>query len=171
MQLQMLEEQDDDRYIKYEPIEEFRIFNVVADKEENSKEETKQEDKKEDESFFVFNKGDILKISFAEKETPNILLEKKWMVNESSDKLLNLQLIEEKEEKEKFFINEIVEFTGNIHYSSAYKSDGYKCNHGKAKITNICKKQGALHYYHIIRVEGSSSTVWGWVDEKDLKKI
>ena len=34
MQLQMLEEQDDDRYIKYEPIEEFRIFNVVADKEE-----------------------------------------------------------------------------------------------------------------------------------------
>lgn len=34
MQLQMLEAQDDDRYIKYEPIEEFRIFNVVADKEE-----------------------------------------------------------------------------------------------------------------------------------------
>lgn len=34
MQLQMLEEQNDDRYIKYEPIEEFRIFNVVADKEE-----------------------------------------------------------------------------------------------------------------------------------------
>ena len=27
-------EQDDDRYIKYEPIEEFRIFNVVADREE-----------------------------------------------------------------------------------------------------------------------------------------
>lgn len=34
MQLQMLKEQDDDRYTKYEPIEEFRIFNVVADKEE-----------------------------------------------------------------------------------------------------------------------------------------
>lgn len=34
MQLQMLKEQDDDRYIKYGPIEEFRIFNVVADKEE-----------------------------------------------------------------------------------------------------------------------------------------
>ncbi len=34
MQLQMLEEQDDDRYIKYEPSVEFRIFNVVADKEE-----------------------------------------------------------------------------------------------------------------------------------------
>ncbi len=36
MQLQMLKEQDDDRYIKYDPIDEFRIFNVVADKEETN---------------------------------------------------------------------------------------------------------------------------------------
>ena len=34
MQLQILEEQDDERYIKCEPIEEFRIFDVVVDKEE-----------------------------------------------------------------------------------------------------------------------------------------
>lgn len=34
MQLQMLKEQKDEHYIKYEPIEEFRIFNVVVDKEE-----------------------------------------------------------------------------------------------------------------------------------------
>lgn len=34
MQLQMLEESDDERYIKYEPVEEVRIFDVVVNKEE-----------------------------------------------------------------------------------------------------------------------------------------
>lgn len=34
MQLQILEEQDDESYIRYEPIEEFRIFDVVVDKKE-----------------------------------------------------------------------------------------------------------------------------------------
>ena len=34
MQLKILEEQNDESYIRCEPIEEFRIFDVVVDKEE-----------------------------------------------------------------------------------------------------------------------------------------
>ena len=34
MQLQLLEEQNDERYMRYHPIEEFRIFDVMIDKEE-----------------------------------------------------------------------------------------------------------------------------------------
>ena len=144
------------------------VAKLLSEDDKEKQEQDEQEEK--DDSVFIFNKGDILKVSFLEKETPDELLNKKWVVNESSEKTLNLQLIEEKE-KEDFFINEIVEFIGDIHYSSAYESDGYRCKPGEAKISNICKKQGALHYYHIIRTEGSSSTVWGWVDEKDLRKI
>ncbi len=33
MQLQLLEEQNDERYMRYHLIEEFRIFNVEIDKE------------------------------------------------------------------------------------------------------------------------------------------
>lgn len=34
MQLQILKEQNDERYIRCEPIDEFRIFNITVDKEE-----------------------------------------------------------------------------------------------------------------------------------------
>ena len=39
MQLQISEEQNDESYIRCEPIEEFRIFDIVVDKEETDMEE------------------------------------------------------------------------------------------------------------------------------------
>ena len=145
------------------------VRNDVAQLLNSNNDKEKKEEKKED-SIISFNKGDIVKLSFANKETPNILSNLQWKVNDSSKSSLVLQLINE-EQNNDFFINEIVDFIGDTHYTSAYKSNGYKCKPGKARITNIFKKQGALHYYHIIKTDGSSSTVWGWVDEKDLRKI
>ena len=55
-----------------------------------------------------------------------------------------------------------VNFTGNKHYVSANATSGPACKPGKAKITAIAK--GTKHPYHLVRVSGGGSTVYGWVD-------
>lgn len=61
---------------------------------------------------------------------------------------------------------DIVDFKGTKHYLSSTSSVGVKCKPGKAKITNI--KKGNKHPYHLVRVSGKGSTVYGWVDAKDI---
>lgn len=63
-------------------------------------------------------------------------------------------------------IGDIVEFTGSCHYSSANGNTSFLCKPGKAKITHIAKGK---HPYHLERVAGGTATVYGWVDEKDIK--
>lgn len=62
---------------------------------------------------------------------------------------------------------DIVNFKGTKHYLSSNSSLGTKCKSGEAKITNI-KKDGK-HPYHLVRVAGKGSTVYGWVDAKDFE--
>lgn len=61
-----------------------------------------------------------------------------------------------------FKIGDIVEFTGTTHYASSTAKVGSKCVGGKAKITYIA--ENANHPYHCVRIEGTSATVYGWVD-------
>ncbi len=61
---------------------------------------------------------------------------------------------------------DIVDFKGTKHYISSTSSLGSKCKPGKAKVTNV--KEGKKHPYHLIRVSGKGSTVYGWVDAKDI---
>lgn len=61
-----------------------------------------------------------------------------------------------------------VEFTGTSHYSSAAATTGKPCKPGKAKITNLAP--GKPHPIHCVAVHGEGSTVYGWVNEADLKK-
>lgn len=63
-------------------------------------------------------------------------------------------------------VGDIVEFTGTQHYSSANGNTSFLCKPGKAKITHIAKGK---HPYHLERVAGGTATVYGWVDEKDIK--
>lgn len=63
-------------------------------------------------------------------------------------------------------VGDIVEFTGNCHYSSANGNTSFLCKPGKAKITHIARGK---HPYHLERVSGGTATVYGWVDEKDIK--
>lgn len=63
---------------------------------------------------------------------------------------------------------DIVNFTGNKHYVSANATNGPACKPGKAKITAIAK--GAKHPYHLLRVSGGGSTVYGWVDAGTFTK-
>lgn len=63
-------------------------------------------------------------------------------------------------------VGDIVEFTGYIHYSSSNATKGYTCKPGKAKVNAIYPK--GKHPYSLIRVSGGGSTVYGWVDAKDI---
>ena len=63
-------------------------------------------------------------------------------------------------------VGDVVEFTGDTHYSSSNAATGVKCKPGTAKITSIAK--GAKHPYHLIKEAGGGSTVYGWVDADDI---
>ena len=63
-------------------------------------------------------------------------------------------------------IGDVVNFTGSRHYISANTGTGSKCTPGKAKITAM--KEGAAHPYHLVKVAGGGSTVYGWVDAADV---
>lgn len=64
-------------------------------------------------------------------------------------------------------VGDIVDFTGTRHYTSSTGDKGYSCKPGKATITII--NAGAKHPYHLIKVAGKGSTVYGWVNTADIK--
>lgn len=63
-------------------------------------------------------------------------------------------------------VGDIVEFTGDTHYTNSNAATGVKCKPGKAKVTVIAK--GAKHPYHLVKEAGGGSTVYGWVDAADI---
>lgn len=63
-------------------------------------------------------------------------------------------------------VGDIVEFTGDTHYTNSNAATGVKCKPGTAKITSIAK--GAKHPYHLLKEAGGGSTVYGWVDAADI---
>ena len=62
-----------------------------------------------------------------------------------------------------------VEFIGKVHYVSANATSGTSCKPGKAKITKIYELGKSKHPYHLVRIVGGGSTVYGWVDASDIK--
>ena len=73
-------------------------------------------------------------------------------------------------QEKKIEVGDIVDFIGSVHYSSANASSGKTVVPGKAKITKIYQLGKSLHPYHAVAVAGGGSNVYGWVDEKDVKK-
>lgn len=67
-------------------------------------------------------------------------------------------------------IGDIVNYTGNKHYSSADSTTGKTCKGGKAKITSIYRLGASKHPYHLVRVSGGGATVYGWVDKDSFSK-
>lgn len=67
----------------------------------------------------------------------------------------------------KYKKGDVVKFKGSKHYLSSTSKLGTKCKPGKAKITNI--KEGKAHPYHLVRVSGGGSTVYGWVNAGDIE--
>ena len=67
-------------------------------------------------------------------------------------------------------VGDIVTFTGSKHYTNANAASGPACKPGKAKITAIYQLGKSKHPYHLVNVSGGGSTVYGWVDEADIKE-
>ena len=65
----------------------------------------------------------------------------------------------------KLEVGQIVTFTGSRHYYSSNWTTPKYCKPGKARITMI---YNGKHPYHLIRIPGGGSTVWGWVDAEDI---
>lgn len=66
---------------------------------------------------------------------------------------------------------DVVNFKGGLQYLTAKSEIGSKANAGKAKITQIYSGKGAKHPFHLVRVAGGGSNVYGWVDESDIEAI
>lgn len=69
----------------------------------------------------------------------------------------------------RYAVGDVVNFVGKTHYSSASALTGSSCKAGQAKITAI--SNNARHPYHLVRVNGGESTVYGWVNASDIKAI
>lgn len=67
-------------------------------------------------------------------------------------------------------IGDTVDFTGTKHYVNPNADSGPSCKPGKARVTNIASPGKDRHPYHLIAVQGGGSTVYGWVDKKDIVK-
>ena len=63
-------------------------------------------------------------------------------------------------------VGDVVAFMGKSHYSSANAAVAVSCRPGKAKITSIFPK--GKHPYHLVRITGGTSDVYGWVDAADI---
>lgn len=73
-------------------------------------------------------------------------------------------------DSEVFVVNEVVKFKGNKHYTLATGKYSRPCKPGLARITIIHKSANSKHPYHLIKVPGSTSTVFGWVNAEDIEK-
>lgn len=62
-------------------------------------------------------------------------------------------------------VGDLVQFHGTKHYRSAGALLPAACRPGKARITRIYRLGVSRHPYHLIKVTGDTSTVYGWVDE------
>jgi hypothetical protein len=67
-------------------------------------------------------------------------------------------------------VGDIVNYTGKVHYSHANATSGSVCKPGKAKITAIYRPGKSTHPYHLVKVSGAGSTVYGWVDAGTFTK-
>lgn len=65
----------------------------------------------------------------------------------------------------KFKVGDIVQFTGNKHYTSANSTSPKSCRAGEAKVTAV---YNGKHPYHLIHT-GKDSDVYGWVDAADVQ--
>ncbi len=69
----------------------------------------------------------------------------------------------------KVSVGDIVTFNGTKHYASANSTTAVSCRPGKAQVTQIFEK--GKHPYHLVRVAGGSSNVYGWVDANDIWEL
>lgn len=64
-------------------------------------------------------------------------------------------------------VGDVVTFTGSRHYPASTSNAASVAKPGLAAVTHIAPN--APHPYHLLRIAGKGSTVWGWVDAADIQ--
>lgn len=64
-------------------------------------------------------------------------------------------------------VGDVVQFTGRFHYPTSTSNSPSIARAGLATVTHIAPN--APHPYHLLRIAGKGSTVWGWVDACDIQ--
>ena len=64
-------------------------------------------------------------------------------------------------------VGDVVTFTGSRHYPASTSNAASVAKPGLAAVTHIAPN--APHPFHLIRIAGKGSTVWGWVDASDIQ--
>lgn len=72
-------------------------------------------------------------------------------------------------ESETLEIGAIVEIEACNQYVSSLGASAFKCKSGYAVITKFAAN--SLHPYHVIRIKGSNSNVYGWIDKKHIIRV
>lgn len=126
-------------------------------------------------AFYVFsiNNGNYDNKKMSDSNTENTNEIKKNNKNSSDKgkkgKLKAAKKHTKKAKKTKLKVGTIVYFSGSVQYkTSNSKTKKNKVAPGKAKSTKIKRK--GKHKYHLIGI-GSKSKIYGWVDEKYVKKL
>lgn len=81
----------------------------------------------------------------------------------------SVESVETPEASGKIEIGDTINFTGSRHYVSANSGTGHSCKPGMARVTAF--REGAKHPYHVVKIAGGGSTVYGWVDEEDIAEL
>ena len=68
-----------------------------------------------------------------------------------------------------FSVGDVVEFTGQLHYSNSKATAGKPCKPGAALITSIAAN--GTHPVHLAAKPGGASNVYGWVDLSDVRVL
>lgn len=145
-----------------------------------------------EEPTIAIKKGDVVAIAdnavyYNGKEVPDWVLAKKWIVKENP--VGNRAVIDKSTDGKysicspidvKYLIadkpyypdeGDVVNFTGNKHYTSANATKAKSCKPGKARVTSIHKLGESKHPYHVVAVDGGGSNVYGWVDADTITKL
>ena len=153
--------------------------------------ETPKEEEPKPEVTSNIKKGDVVKIKsgakyYSGKNVPTWVTNKTWIVREcvgdravidkstdgknSINSPINVEYLTVVKSTEPWVpkVGDIVNFTGNKHYTSANASNGSNCSAGEAKITSIYQLGKSKHPYHLVRT--GKSGPYGWCDEGSFTK-
>ncbi len=64
-------------------------------------------------------------------------------------------------------VGDVVLFPGGKHYVSSNSDTGFDAKGGQAKVTKY--SEGAKHPYHLVKIDGGTATVYGWVDADTIQ--
>jgi hypothetical protein len=107
---------------------------------------------------------------FANKSCPGTYLYERHgdIARRVNAKLGVVEEVKKDEMKHEIKVGDIVTYMGTAHYPSSNSDAKVGCKPGRATVTRV---HNGKHPYHLVRVAGGTSTVYGWVDADTIWEL